>query len=249
MLVFWCSCIGKAIGSTPGEYKELLYEPNTLLSSNGSLLFKKITKDAQGHFLCEAKNNIGAGVSKVIFLKVNGEYGESFCSGAKLNPKLHEHIKARKRFVFFVLTLVVVVVVDDTVSTELIELRTFRVLVLIHSASTFYNEKQTNFCRKRQTGTRAVQCSGRYTNRHQMENTKYTTAFRRIAGYKVHASFCSELYLCSLYSTQHCAWMYVWAAVCIWAGVYLKLKSQKRQREMEEKLENFHTALSLRRII
>lgn len=65
--------IGKAIGSTPGEYKELLYEPNLLLSGNGSLLFKKITKDAQGHFLCEAKNNIGAGVSKVIFLKVNGE--------------------------------------------------------------------------------------------------------------------------------------------------------------------------------
>lgn len=67
--------IGKAIGTTPGEYKELLYEPNISLNSNGSLLFKKITKEAQGHFLCEAKNNIGAGVSKVIFLKVNGKNG------------------------------------------------------------------------------------------------------------------------------------------------------------------------------
>lgn len=65
--------IGKAIGATPGEYKEFLYEPNVMLYGNGSLHFKKITKDAQGHFLCEAKNTIGAGVSKVIFLKVNGE--------------------------------------------------------------------------------------------------------------------------------------------------------------------------------
>lgn len=65
---------GKAFGATPGEYKEFLYEPNVLLYSNGSLHFKRITKEAQGHFLCEAKNTIGAGVSKVIFLKVNGTY-------------------------------------------------------------------------------------------------------------------------------------------------------------------------------
>lgn len=65
--------IGKAVGSAPGEYKEFLYEPNVSLFSNGSLNFRKITKEAQGHFLCEAKNNIGAGVSKVIFLKVNGK--------------------------------------------------------------------------------------------------------------------------------------------------------------------------------
>lgn len=70
--VFIVYRIGKAIGTTPGEYKEFLYEPNVSLFSNGSLHFKKITKEAQGHFLCEAKNNIGAGVSKVIFLKVNG---------------------------------------------------------------------------------------------------------------------------------------------------------------------------------
>lgn len=64
---------GKAIGATPGEYKEFLYEPNVSLYGNGSLHFKKITKEAQGQYLCEAKNNIGAGVSKVIFLKVNGK--------------------------------------------------------------------------------------------------------------------------------------------------------------------------------
>lgn len=65
---------GKAIGATPGEYKDFLYEPNVSLDANGTLHFKKISKEAQGHFLCEAKNNIGTGVSKVIFLKVNGNF-------------------------------------------------------------------------------------------------------------------------------------------------------------------------------
>lgn len=65
----------KAIGTTPGEYKDFLYEPNVSLDGNGSIHFKKISKEAQGHFLCEAKNTIGAGVSKVIYLKVNGEFG------------------------------------------------------------------------------------------------------------------------------------------------------------------------------
>uniref|UniRef100_A0A4Y0BIQ2 Down syndrome cell adhesion molecule-like protein Dscam2 n=1 Tax=Anopheles funestus TaxID=62324 RepID=A0A4Y0BIQ2_ANOFN len=61
----------KAIGNTPGEYKDFLYEPNVSLHTNGTLQFRKIAKDSQGHFLCEAKNSIGTGVSKVIFLKVN----------------------------------------------------------------------------------------------------------------------------------------------------------------------------------
>uniref|UniRef100_A0A1B0GF88 Down syndrome cell adhesion molecule-like protein Dscam2 n=1 Tax=Glossina morsitans morsitans TaxID=37546 RepID=A0A1B0GF88_GLOMM len=61
----------KAIGPTPGEYKDFLYEPTVQLFPNGTIYFKKISKESQGHFLCEAKNNIGSGVSKVIFLKVN----------------------------------------------------------------------------------------------------------------------------------------------------------------------------------
>lgn len=76
--LFYIHRIGKAVGSAPGEYKEFLYEPNVSLFGNGSLHFKKITKEAQGHFLCEAKNNIGAGVSKVIFLKVNGKMANTF---------------------------------------------------------------------------------------------------------------------------------------------------------------------------
>lgn len=61
----------KAVGNIPGEYKDFLFEPNISLRTNGSLQFKKITKSSQSHFLCEAKNGIGSGVSKVIYLKVN----------------------------------------------------------------------------------------------------------------------------------------------------------------------------------
>lgn len=63
----------RAIPSNPGDYKDFLYEPNVNPFQNGSLLFRKISKESEGHFLCEAKNTIGSGVSKVIFLKVNGE--------------------------------------------------------------------------------------------------------------------------------------------------------------------------------
>lgn len=32
-----------------------------------------MVKDGEGHYLCEARNDIGAGLSKLIFLKVNGK--------------------------------------------------------------------------------------------------------------------------------------------------------------------------------
>jgi hypothetical protein len=60
-------------GTHPGEYKEFLYEPNVNFYRNGSLEFLHISKDSEGHYLCEAKNEVGTGVSKVIFLKVNGK--------------------------------------------------------------------------------------------------------------------------------------------------------------------------------
>ncbi|KAF7263584.1 hypothetical protein GWI33_001823, partial [Rhynchophorus ferrugineus] len=55
----------------PGEYKDFHYEPNVQQYQNGSLGFTHISKDSEGQYLCEAKNNIGTGVSKVIFLRVN----------------------------------------------------------------------------------------------------------------------------------------------------------------------------------
>lgn len=62
------------LGQQPGEYKDFLFEPNVHQYQNGSLNFNHVTKDNEGQYLCEAKNNIGTGVSKVIFLKVNGNY-------------------------------------------------------------------------------------------------------------------------------------------------------------------------------
>lgn len=41
---------------------------------NGSLIFERVAKDSEGHYLCEARNDIGAGLSKLIFLKVNGKW-------------------------------------------------------------------------------------------------------------------------------------------------------------------------------
>ncbi|GLH07043.1 Down syndrome cell adhesion molecule-like protein Dscam2 [Gryllus bimaculatus] len=61
----------KAIGSHPGDYKDFLYEPNVNFFRNGSLTFQHISKESEGYYLCEAKNEVGTGVSKVIFLKVN----------------------------------------------------------------------------------------------------------------------------------------------------------------------------------
>ncbi|KAK9708583.1 Immunoglobulin I-set domain [Popillia japonica] len=61
----------KAIGSQPGEYKDFLFEPHVHQYQNGTLSFTHVSKDNEGQYLCEAKNNIGSGVSKVIFLKVN----------------------------------------------------------------------------------------------------------------------------------------------------------------------------------
>ncbi|XP_066249435.1 cell adhesion molecule Dscam1 isoform X2 [Euwallacea similis] len=61
----------KAVGEQPGEYKDFHYEPNVQQYQNGSLGFTHISKENEGQYLCEAKNNIGAGISKVIFLRVN----------------------------------------------------------------------------------------------------------------------------------------------------------------------------------
>ncbi|XP_059483764.1 cell adhesion molecule Dscam2 [Neocloeon triangulifer] len=61
----------KADGTNPGEYKDFLFEPNVKFYKNGSLEFTHIGKESEGQYVCEAKNEIGTGVSKVVFLKVN----------------------------------------------------------------------------------------------------------------------------------------------------------------------------------
>ncbi|KAI5693336.1 hypothetical protein M8J75_013991 [Diaphorina citri] len=61
----------KAMGVEATEYKDFSYESNVRQHGNGSLEFRSVAKLNQGHYLCEAKNNIGSGISKVVFLKVN----------------------------------------------------------------------------------------------------------------------------------------------------------------------------------
>ncbi|XP_065344124.1 cell adhesion molecule Dscam1 isoform X3 [Cloeon dipterum] len=61
----------RADGNAPGEYKDFLFEPNAKLHKNGSLEFTHVGKESEAHYVCEAKNEIGTGVSKVVFLKVN----------------------------------------------------------------------------------------------------------------------------------------------------------------------------------
>uniref|UniRef100_T1IIC3 Down syndrome cell adhesion molecule n=1 Tax=Strigamia maritima TaxID=126957 RepID=T1IIC3_STRMM len=39
--------------------------------SNGSLVIIHVTKESEGHFLCQASNGIGSGLSKVVSIKVN----------------------------------------------------------------------------------------------------------------------------------------------------------------------------------
>lgn len=41
---------------------------------NGSLIINSASEEDEGYYLCEANNGIGAGLSAVISLKVNGEY-------------------------------------------------------------------------------------------------------------------------------------------------------------------------------
>lgn len=40
--------------------------------ANGTLVLSHVTKEAEGRYLCEATNGIGAGQSKVVRLTVNG---------------------------------------------------------------------------------------------------------------------------------------------------------------------------------
>lgn len=59
-------------GTLPGEYKDLT-GTTTGIYSNGTIQFDHVRKNLEGTYLCEARNGVGSGLSKVVFLKVNGE--------------------------------------------------------------------------------------------------------------------------------------------------------------------------------
>jgi hypothetical protein len=61
-------------GEQPGDYITLESGPRLVISGNGSVLIRTADPSHEGHYTCQASNGIGSGLSKVIFLRVNGEY-------------------------------------------------------------------------------------------------------------------------------------------------------------------------------
>ncbi|XP_071538790.1 cell adhesion molecule Dscam2-like isoform X2 [Panulirus ornatus] len=58
-------------GDAPGSYRDLLGSSGVQQLTNGSLLLTQVTKDAEGRYVCDATNGIGAGLSKVVQITVN----------------------------------------------------------------------------------------------------------------------------------------------------------------------------------
>jgi hypothetical protein len=64
------------------EFQPLDYaEGQTVKTPNGSLVIKSAGSEDEGYYLCRATNGIGANLSKVVFLAVNGTY----CAHVKLS--------------------------------------------------------------------------------------------------------------------------------------------------------------------
>ncbi|XP_071522341.1 cell adhesion molecule Dscam1 [Panulirus ornatus] len=61
----------KAAGRIPGDYRDLgVSNPNVKVTDDGTLQISNIQKSHEGYYLCEASNGIGAGLSTVIYVRV-----------------------------------------------------------------------------------------------------------------------------------------------------------------------------------
>ena len=58
-------------GSTPNDYRDIRSN-NYVRIEDGTLSIGNIQKSHEGYYLCEASNGIGAGLSAVIFVSVQG---------------------------------------------------------------------------------------------------------------------------------------------------------------------------------
>ncbi|XP_070503177.1 cell adhesion molecule Dscam1 isoform X23 [Chironomus tepperi] len=59
-----------AVGDKPGDYKDLRTNDSSVRVENGNLIIENIQKTNEGYYLCEATNNIGSGLSAVIYVNV-----------------------------------------------------------------------------------------------------------------------------------------------------------------------------------
>lgn len=48
------------------------FHSHTILLANGSLWIESVDPQDEGHYLCRAANDVGAGLTKVIYIGVNG---------------------------------------------------------------------------------------------------------------------------------------------------------------------------------
>lgn len=63
-------------GNSPGDYKDIKdLKPGSddIKIDEGTLSIHNIQKNHEGHYLCEAVNGIGSGLSAVITISVQGE--------------------------------------------------------------------------------------------------------------------------------------------------------------------------------
>lgn len=63
-------------GEPSDEYRDLSYSKSDGIETyaNGTLYIQSVTQSHEGYFLCQAKNEIGAGLSKLIRLTVHGMF-------------------------------------------------------------------------------------------------------------------------------------------------------------------------------
>jgi hypothetical protein len=59
-------------GEKPGQYQDVLGHQLARLLPNGSLLIEAVAQEDEGHYMCEASNGIGVGLSAVVQLTVQG---------------------------------------------------------------------------------------------------------------------------------------------------------------------------------
>lgn len=64
----------QAIGDPSDEYRDLGFSKADSIETypNGTLIIQNVSQSHEGYFLCQAKNEIGAGLSKLIRLTVHG---------------------------------------------------------------------------------------------------------------------------------------------------------------------------------
>lgn len=74
------------------EFRDILSGYRHQVYGNGSLIIQEVDKSDEGYFMCQISNGVGAGLSRVMYLKVNGKFIDG------INDESFEFIKYFYRF-------------------------------------------------------------------------------------------------------------------------------------------------------